>query len=191
MRVVNCTGYRTDDRAKFLRAGLKAMGAEWQSYRIDVFAEGRRKISRAGLGYHRVWMVLREQFLMADGAWWAPSGSASAYADKPRRVDVERFARVFEHEVGHTLGLKHAEMSDHREGPPPAWCAGLEIRPKEPKAKPTPADRAAAREAHVRAMLAKAERRLKIAKATVRRWRAKAKHYDRRRAAESRGPGAP
>lgn len=49
----------------------------------------------------------------------------------PSRFRLRRLARLFEHEVGHTSGLAHEQMSEGMLwslGPTPAWARDCEIR---------------------------------------------------------------
>jgi len=181
MRVINHTKYKTADLAAFFRAGLKAqVGAEWKSYIIEVFPRGRRRVSKAGIGYRRIWMVLYTRADARDVEWLQ---RIDGRPHPPRRVDIEQFARVFDHEIGHTLGLRHKDMTAWQDGPPPTWCAGLEIRPKATTALPTADDRITKREEHVRRMVEQWRRRLASAQRTLAKWRRKARYYERRAAA--------
>ena len=107
----------------------------------------------------------------------------------PRLVpfDVILFGWLVRHEVGHWRGLAHTQMAPvmrwrkvwEAEGRPlPAWCREQVVHledapPAKPSRKPPP-DREAEREKraeHARAMLARAERRAKLAATVVKRWR--------------------
>jgi hypothetical protein len=104
------------------------------------------------------------------------------------RLSIGRFASLVEHELLHTKGLRHKDMNRHQrygahDDAVPEWAKGLHLREKVPQAPIPVADRIAGREAHVKKMLARAERRLKLAATIVKKWRGKARYYDRRRAA--------
>jgi hypothetical protein len=179
MKLINRTRYSKADLRRFFAAGIKAMGASTDKC-IMVFYRGKRKRSRAeypfadGEGYH-VWMVLPRE--NADGSL--------------PQSELPRLACVFEHEIAHTLGVRHAEMdyeSKYATGDLPTWAQGLTIAAKPSPAAPTPTDRARAREAHARKMLERAQHRLKISQACVQRWRRKVSYYDRKTAASQVSP---
>lgn len=105
-------------------------------------------------------------------------------------------ARVTMHEAAHCRGVRHGDMARdlkrcHRGGTDDrdvSWASAFTIRRKEakpPKAKP---DLVAERAAHVAKQLARAERRLKLARTIAAKWRRKAAYYARRAAASETKP---
>ena len=168
MKILNRTRYLTADLARFFRAGLEAAGTDGDRT-IEVLA-GRRPTAcrgRASIGAE-----------MAAGRWirlWAPASLAGDEA-------LGNFARVFEHELAHNLGLRHDEMDDETyncSGGLPEWARGFEIRLKVAKATLDPA---VAREAHARAMMVRWERRVAAARKRLARWKRAVTYYDRKRA---------
>ena len=65
------------------------------------------------------------------------------------------------------------------------WADGMRIRLKAEKKKPTSSERVAAREAHVRRMLARAEADEARASARVKRWAKKVRYYDNKKKKET------
>lgn len=126
-----------------------------------------------------------------------PPGRPRMWLRIPPEVDVPRLVWLVRHEVAHWANLRHAQMGtalrywsrDERlrpvagpvgcERPIPAWAEGLtvavvaDVEPVVRKIRrEVDADaRRAKRIEHARTMLARAERRAKIAATCVKRWR--------------------
>lgn len=92
-------------------------------------------------------------------------------------------ARVFDHEVDHTLGFRHPEMGDWWRQQP-TWHHGLRVRilaaPKLSRDERL-ASVVAKREAHVAMMVARWERKMQMAERQLRSWTKKALYYTKRR----------
>lgn len=109
MRVINHSVYRTEDLKRFFHAGLKALGAK-AGTEITVLPSDR--------GYtHGIAEVGGKRITLGI----AP----------PSRHSMRKLARIFEHEVFHTLGVRHRSMT-YREywslGGVPHWAKGLNVR---------------------------------------------------------------
>ena len=169
----NSTPYRTDDLRRLVLACLRAMGAS-EARRVEFFP-AKRSSSRGwgeygdearGEGY-----LVRVPVDRDD-----PNRSSYGY----------RTAAVLAHEVAHTLGLRHGEMSDElrycRSSLSLPWAEGIVVRRKAEPAKPTLSDRVAEREETARKKVAEWTRRLALARTKVRLWKRKVAYYDRRRA---------
>ena len=187
MRIDNRTNYRTLDLRRILMACCREDGFKVPQGALVrvVYSRNRGRVSG-----------------------WASSGAKNIHDDRkgshpcamvmrlPRsNYSVEHIIAVIRHEVGHWRGLKHSQMSgsllrtyDFRLADHP-WAQNLPLGVQEAPKAPTMDDRVAAREAHVRAMLARHEAKLRRQKALVVRWREKAKYYDRKAAkAATRDP---
>lgn len=164
-RVTNKTQYHTADLRRFFRAGLRAMGAE-DDKRILV-AYSKRSI-HWGCAY-----IGRGDRQGRGITMTIPKG----------KLDLLQLAQVFEHEVSHSLGLHHKDMApdvaDCKTNP--TWHLGIEIRYSEPVN--VKVDHVAKREEQARKMLDKWERRLRATQNRVKKWRAKVRYYDRKKAA--------
>lgn len=192
IKIINHSGWRTDDLRRMFRAACKAAGATGD--KVLEVRDGRAGYvrGRAVYGQRGADGVFEGRFVWM----WIPSRVLFQYvsADVPEGMTQEAagVARVFVHEVLHTLGVTHGEMTNaqrHCTQPIP-WAAGLVLRRKEEKPKPepeskkeTPAERGARireeREKKARKMLERAERDQKRAAARVRKWKKKVRYYER------------
>jgi hypothetical protein len=134
LRVVNETSYRTEDLRTLIRACLRHCGASSER-KVTVVYSRRPRCSGTGqlpVGGEEGWRIRLR-------------------LSRPRYLDAERgrderwlllsAARVLEHEVGHTLGLRHREMRrDLRKVVQDVpWADGLRIRSNETASAPPPA----------------------------------------------------
>ena len=172
MRIHNNTAYRTADLRKFFLAGIRSMGAESNKEIHVHYSRGSVHRGRATYGQPGV-----------QGSWiamWLPRD--------PAKLQLSTFARVFEHEVSHNLGVRHQDMSDnvrYCRGALPKWAEGLELTFQAPKPKPK-VDLVEKREAHARKMEAKWLKKLVAAQRVHRKWKLKVRYYERRQAAAGR-----
>lgn len=99
---------------------------------------------------------------------------------------ARRVAGTVDHECYHLRGLHHRNFPRHAMGPnhqAPWWEDGMQLRRVSPEPKVTVdlgdrvelIERREKREAHMRAMLAKAETRLKRAETIAKKWRVRVK----------------
>lgn len=114
----NHSGWDTKDLARFFARGLRALGVRRHKL-IVVVASPIRSRGCAEVGEKAFANRLRE-------------GEAIVIAmAPPARFSVRRLARLFEHEVTHTLGLEHEEMSERvlwSLGDVPPWARGVPLR---------------------------------------------------------------
>ena len=114
----NRTGWNTRDLARFFARGLRALGAR-QKRHIIVVASPIRSRGCAEVGVKSFGKRLRE-------------GEAIVIAiASPAKFSLRRLARLFEHEVTHTMGYEHEEMSERilwSEGDIPSWAKGVPLR---------------------------------------------------------------
>lgn len=106
--VINKTSLRGDDLLRFIRAGVKARGAQGTVEEIEV----RESTSFRTTGL--CWPEERRILLMV------PRGFEAAR-------DAEELGQVLEHEIDHALGLDHVDMQDWWTLPVP-WVEGLKLR---------------------------------------------------------------
>lgn len=214
LRIQNYTAYRTVDLRRFFTAGLRAMGAT-QPKTIEVrYLSGNLRRCMASLGTLKEMRVSdadgepAKKWQLSEGRWirmliarppvlghdgngkpveLMHLGTGSAVLENVLGEPLRRFARVFEHEVLHSKGVGHREMTPSQmncDQPLPKWAEGLVIRLKEPKVKRSAAEKVAEREEHAREMLAAYERKQKRVATLLRKWRAKVRYYERRAAAK-------
>lgn len=122
------------------------------------------------------------------GNWGYTGSCASLYngwiqIHLPRsHVEIKTLAKVFIHEMGHNLGLRHKEMVSQ-------WNIVLESFPREwkdkhlypiikEKKKLTTNELQRERYQHAQKMLTKAQTRFKRAKTIERKWKEKVKYYE-------------
>lgn len=181
LKLDNQTRYDTAGLRALIMAGLQACGAH-----------GPREVTvRYGTG--RSWAAVGEDVqhgghgvtILMRVDRWEISAAAKAEGRSPRQhpttLNVLRFAQVLEHEIAHTMGLRHPEMTRallYCEQPVP-WADGFTVGVQPEPAKPSREAKRASSLAHAQKMLAKAERRLKIAQGVHKRWSRRVKFYSR------------
>lgn len=184
VKVENKTGWSTVDLRKALTRILRSVGATgtW-----NVRVADRRHCGASG----------------SSGYAYYNSNGFTVRLPKAKDGDLtlhdlEDFACVAVHEMEHSLGLQHHEMLDGgghsrttrlcRLSPGAReWIHTLQIRAKPKAPVLSRAERTTAlldkREAKAKLALATWERRLKLARTKVAKYKATVKRYDRRRAA--------
>jgi hypothetical protein len=188
LKLENKTAYSTKDLRAFLRAGLRAYGARsdkvvvvryqrvvWRAVGQDGVAygpSGRGQVGRPGREARHIWLHLPRD---------------------PAALSVGDLAHTLYHEVLHNRGARHRDMTPEQmrwDGTPAPWTEGLSIGLEPARPRPSREERAARlveeREAHAREMLARAERRKKLADTVAKRWRKRVRYYERLAAKRSR-----
>lgn len=183
MKLQNQTAWSTADLRRFFLAGLNALGARTDKTIRVVYGRGWALHGRATIGW------LEEARWIKMTLPGPRVTEACLKLGKPP-IDYKRLAQVFEHEVGHNLGLQHRDMQKWWTLQP-TWHDGLTIAWEGVKATPLTDDERSRRretakerrEAHARAMLKKAETRLTRAKTIAARWRDRVTRYEKLAAA--------
>jgi hypothetical protein len=168
MKFKNLSAVHTPDLRRFIEAGLVARGVDPDRY--DVMVKGGWRVhGKAGVGIP--WLRLyipRPPLTLTFALWWASQ--------------VRWLALVLEHEIDHTLGLRHKEMLKGDEfwnQPLPAWAVGLTLGPK-PKRTAKPKEPLVLRRYHhAQVKLNTWVRRAKLAANRVKRWRRRVGYYER------------
>lgn len=172
--LTNETRYSSRDLRSFFLAGMHAMGVK-TSKRVRVsYSHKSMQWGCASIGTIYKPGALKSGYTRVEGSF------VHMTLPPPDRLDLRDFARTFEHELLHNLGVNHGDMTEAQRycrGDLPAWAQGRELREATPK--PTvPA--VVLREARARAHLEKHETALAREQKLVRKWRAKVAYYDRR-----------
>jgi len=158
--IKNETRYSTRDLRRFFTAGLRHLGAQ----------EGRT----ITVVYHRRgW-----QWAGTHASYWPGTHIKMTLPKIPAQLSLLDMARIFEHEVGHTLGLRHREMPSWSTLTP-TWHEGLTIRYKAPAPRVV-VPVAERREVRARAHLVRLEKQLVRTQRLLRKWRGKVRYYDNR-----------
>lgn len=202
IKLTNKSHLRTGDLRVYFRAACRALGIKGSKH-ITVnasrsgYVTGRAslgKLVRIGpnSGYRRI-----EGFSVRLSVPRKESHLPRRKAmegGEPEQTWRAQVARVLEHELLHTLGVDHKDMTRaqmYSDGDEPDWSRGLALRAKEAKPKATLAERAdrmrsaacdAAnkREAHARKMLALHEAKWKREERLVAKWSKRVAYYDRK-----------
>lgn len=115
LRLVNRSGYDTEDLRRYIRRGLRANRVR-QDVLVIVVASPIRSRGCAEVGGGRMTLAI------------AAPGRTST------REFYRRFARLIDHECGHLNGYDHDQMRRlsraflYSEGPESRWSRGLRIR---------------------------------------------------------------
>lgn len=110
MKLWNASGYDTRDLHRFFVAGLHEMKIpppRIASLRVAVTSAPKRSRGCADVGGTRISIAIAP-----------PSYS-------PRREFIRRLARLWEHEVAHSMGFDHEDMPErllYSNGPTPRWA---------------------------------------------------------------------
>jgi hypothetical protein len=110
VKLWNASGYDTRDLYRFFMAGLRAMGIperRIRSLRVAVTSAPKRSRGCADVGGTRVSIAIAP-----------PSYS-------PHREFIRRLARLWEHEVAHSMGFDHDDMPErllYSNGKTPRWA---------------------------------------------------------------------
>jgi hypothetical protein len=119
IRVDNRTGYDTADLERFFAKGLWAMGCKRDKFIKVLPTNGDSR----GIAY------VGRCHTAQRGA--CEARSIVLMLPAPERLSVRRLARLFEHEVLHTLGKSHEQMTKAEywsQGGVPGWARGMKVR---------------------------------------------------------------
>ncbi len=173
MKLDNRTRYRSADLERIILAALADAGIK-RPRRDRVLVVHSR-----GEGYSgRCWIG-------TDITSWRGHARMRLRLPVPSQakpLDVAVLVWLVRHEVAHWRGLRHEQMSralltHNASDPVPAWSVGLTVAVEDAapesatRREVDPDAKRAAQLAHARTMLAKAERRLKLATTVEKRWR--------------------
>jgi hypothetical protein len=177
MRIQNKTEYLTTDLAAIIRRVAHAEFDQKHLRRVRVVAQYRRSNGRTlGRG------------IIGSGSY--PSGWIQLLLDRdPAKLDKVTLAHTIAHEFAHNKGLRHRDLHNTRYGYTEgwrelyAWAADMPLRLKAPKPKLAPSTKAQKQLAYAHTMLAKSQRKAKLAATLVKRWQRRVRYYTRRAAA--------
>jgi len=181
MKVENKTRWDTRDLRKFFLAGLKALGASKDKTIIVKYNRSTRARGEEYVSGHAYYP-----------SWYNREGDEIQLNIPREEFDLFSLAQVFEHEIGHTLGVRHKDMLPVDELTP-TWHEGLILRKKESKSQLSKeekrAETARKREQHVREKVREYEEKLDGLEKTRKRWKKrlaewkkKAAYYERKAA---------
>lgn len=171
--LVNETRYASRDLRSFFLAGMRAMGVKTSKHVRVSYSHKSMQWGCASLGTIRL-LTTTEKYMRLEGQY------VHMTLPPPDRLDLRDFARTFEHELLHNLGVSHGDMTEAQRycrGDLPAWAQERTLRETAPK--PT-VSAVVLRETRARAHLAKHETALAREQKLVRKWREKVAYYDRR-----------
>lgn len=135
MKIYNLTEWNTKDLTTLLKAGLKAKGVDHTKYAVAVTYSKAKRIKNRddtwigsdGLALHGYAYYQPMWAVKVEGKWLHLRNKSFVrmFVSK-EKFDLKRFAQIFEHEVDHTLGLRHKDMidSDRLE---PTWHTNLTL----------------------------------------------------------------
>ncbi len=169
MKIINQTDYETSDlRAIIRRCAAMTLEAEKRRRVVVTVTYARQRHGASGCatigGRHATLRITR---------------------DHPR---PDSLACLAVHEFRHLNGWNHSRMKatySSEDVARYAWANSMGVRVKEPKIRPTQADKASDALAHARMMFARSLTRLKRAQTLSKKWRTKIRYYERRMAAMS------
>lgn len=189
LRVDNATNWRTDDLRALIAAALEADGIGAAGMNVRVVRARQQGGCSGYAWYHSRSMVVRVPSENKRDPFLGDVLAVRVTLPEKWRDDL---ARVVMHEAAHCRGVHHAEMhgslrrthqarhcTDDRDV---AFAAQFQIRLQRPKQKAA-RNVVAERAEHAAKMLAKSERKLKLARTLASKWRAKVRYYERRAAA--------
>jgi len=191
LKIVNKTEYRQSDLRKFFLAGIKHLGSDPSSKIIEVVYSKREGASGLATLPH-------EMSFRPEGRWIRMRLPRPPLANPT--IQIKWIAQVFEHELAHNLGVAHSDMDREvrnctQEVP---WADGFQIRMKvKPKKKePIIREKKKAeqpclslierRELKVRNHLKRWEKKLRISKTYVQKYRTKVRYYEKKKSAGGR-----
>jgi predicted GNAT family acetyltransferase len=120
LRVINKTGYDTSDLSRFFARGLWAMGCRKDKIiRVLPTRGDSRGVANVGMCRHNERGECERKGLVL-------------FLPPPEQLTIRRLSRLFEHEVRHTKGETHEEMSEavywSSQPTVPVWARGMTIR---------------------------------------------------------------
>lgn len=181
MKITNKTHYRTDDLRKLFVACVNHHGGEIKRMSITVLYG-----EFSGFAYYP-----RHEL---------HGGTITVRLPSPKRAPeglkmkwLTNVAQLFEHELMHCFGIRHGDMDRdvyNCRQDVSAWLpADLpKIRAQSGPKVPTEEEKATAKEANARAKLAEWERKAKLAKTRLKKWKAEVRRYDRKHKAAGGNP---
>jgi hypothetical protein len=192
MRVINQTVWRTDHlRAILQRCARQEFDDGSRRKKLIVTVEYTRKGGSSGcawIGGSRATVRIATPKAVAAGLRFGSRLKVMFDGDYMAFLKCS-FASVACHEFAHCRGMEHRGMPKHYKWASESWkayVAWAEEMPLDQKAAqvaPTPAAVVNAKLAHVIRMRERAERRLKRYRNIVRKWTAKERYYEKRKAA--------
>jgi len=190
MKIDNRTHYDTAALRTLFAAGLRHLEAPSKGKLVEVHytRPGDERRADGSAGYVTGWALIGRR---VGGTLHHGRVIVMRLPKMPEHLDIGAVARVWDHEVRHTMGVRHRSMPPairHCTGPTPSWAVGLTIPVAVVTVPPVEERRAAQvaeRERHARAMLAKWQKKLAAAKGRVQTWTKKVRYYDRKAAARA------
>lgn len=166
MKLLNTTGYRSDDLRKFFRAGLKALHGRPNVWIYATQNRGPKIHGKAQLGGSWIEMFLPPPDKM-----------------RPNYPFLLQLALIYEHEIYHHLGVNHKDMTElvlYSMGPMPEWArGGLSIRVRDKKPAPSIEDKVRAKLDHARDFLKTWETKSRRIATGVKKWKRRVRYYER------------
>lgn len=181
LRLENETKWSSRDLRRFILAGMRHKGCGDRTVTV-VYGKGS---ALRGWGEYPTYWGVGGKRVSHEGRRIQLTLPGPSFTSQMAELGLEpinylTLAQVLEHEIDHTLGLEHKDMIDWWELQP-TWHEGLSIEWHEPAKKAARQSAPEKREAHARAMLKKAETRLKRSKTIRDKWAKKVAYYERKK----------
>jgi hypothetical protein len=185
MRIVNKTKWCTEDLRRVFVKCCEVRGVDQSRYVVEVVSARGRALH--GLGsYTRPWVRMK---VPPKFERFGAVGEVVEVLDHLPEWAMESLAKIFLHEVDHTLGLQHRDMADLWEFTVD-WVKEYSVGREPVKEKPK-VDLVVKRSEHAQKMLARHQKVLKRTQTLVSKWKAKVRYYETalvRKAAASQLP---
>lgn len=191
MKLINKTKWDTKDLRKLCNAVIKHTGSH-KNHIIEIVTKKVKGYSSGYSGVARLngdWICMRIPATV--GVEKVPKTSKAigdngkqifklvGFENKimPRKFNVDYFAKVLEHEIGHNLGLTHDVMIPHLKLNTD-YVKDFKVNPKEIKQKPK-RDLKQERFDHAKIKVKELQSKIKRNQNLLKKWQKRVKYYER------------
>jgi len=180
MKVINKTNWDTLDLKKVLVRALDEDDKVEGKYKYRSYLEVTISYSKGHPGwvishYKRKGKELPAREVYSGSAW--VNGTGMGIRVPREKFTVERFVRIFIHEMSHIRGIRSHRAIGVVEDEDLRWTKGYPVRQKEARVKPKP-DLQLRRYEHVLEMLKAKKSQLRRLQNQIKKWNQKKKYYE-------------